>query len=167
MIDLRPVAHPIGKILIVLGAGMTLPMALDWWDGNPNWTIFLQCSLLTMVAGLLTMVATGGEERSLTIQQAFLVTSGLWAVLPIFGALPFILGQPEASLTDAYFEAMSGVTTTGTTAFPALDDLPRGVHLWRGILHWSGGLGIVVVAMVFMLAGHWGWNCRWVMGSVG
>jgi len=46
MIDLRPVAHPIGKILIVLGAGMTLPMALDWWDGNPNWTIFLQCSLL-------------------------------------------------------------------------------------------------------------------------
>ena len=49
MIDLRPVAHPIGKILIVLGAGMTLPMALDWWDGNPNWTIFLQCSLLTMV----------------------------------------------------------------------------------------------------------------------
>ncbi|MAN55578.1 MAG: TrkH family potassium uptake protein [Paracoccus sp. (in: a-proteobacteria)] len=150
MIDLRPVAHPIGKILIVLGAGMTLPMALDWWDGNPNWTIFLQCSLLTMVAGLLTMVATGGEERSLTIQQAFLVTSGLWAVLPIFGALPFILGQPEASLTDAYFEAMSGVTTTGTTAFPALDDLPRGVHLWRGILHWSGGLGIVVVAMVFL-----------------
>ncbi|MBU3030983.1 TrkH family potassium uptake protein [Paracoccus marinaquae] len=150
MIDLRPVAHPIGRIVAALGVAMVLPMAVDLWHGDPHWAVFLECGLLTLVIGLLTAVATGGDHGPLNIQQAFLITSGLWLVLPIFGALPFILGAPNASITDAYFEAMSGVTTTGTTAFPVLDGLPRGTHLWRAILQWSGGLGIVVVAMVFM-----------------
>jgi trk system potassium uptake protein TrkH len=66
------------------------------------------------------------------------------------GALPFMLGAPNASFTDAYFEAMSGFTTTGTTAFPELDTLPRGTNLWRGFLNWAGGLGIIVVAMIFL-----------------
>jgi trk system potassium uptake protein len=105
---------------------------------------------LTTGSGTLVAVATRGDHRSLTIQQAFLLTSGLWAVLPVFGALPFILGQPQASLVDAYFEAMSGVTTTGTTAFPQLDLLPKSTHLWQALLQWMGGLGIVVVVMVFL-----------------
>lgn len=150
MIDLRPVVHPIGRIVAALGAAMLLPMAVDYWHGDPHWQVFLQCGVLTVVVGLLMAVATRGDHGALNIQQAFLITSGLWAVLPILGALPFVLGQPHASFTDAFFEAMSGVTTTGTTAFPRLDGLPRGTHLWRGILQWSGGLGIVVVAMVFL-----------------
>ncbi|SNR25430.1 TrkH family potassium uptake protein [Paracoccus sediminis] len=150
MIDLRPVAHPIGKIIVTLGVAMVFPMLVDWWQGNPHWVVFLQSGALTVVAGTLISVATWGDYKSLSIQQAFLLTSGLWAVLPLFGALPFVLGQPDAGFVDAYFEAMSGVTTTGTTAFPNLDDLPRGTHLWRALLHWIGGLGIVVVAMVFL-----------------
>lgn len=125
-------------------------MIVDMWHGDPHWIVFLECGALTMVLGVLTTIATRGKHDSLTIQQAFMITSGLWAVLPIFGALPFMLGAPHASLSDAYFEAMSGVTTTGTTAFPRLDGLPKGTHLWRAILQWSGGLGIVVVAMVFL-----------------
>ena len=74
----------------------------------------------------------------------------LWLVLPLAGALPFMLGAPNASFTDAYFEAMSGFTTTGTTAFPELDGLPRGTNMWRGFLNWAGGLGIIVVAMIFL-----------------
>ena len=150
MIDLRPVVHPIGRIVTVIGAAMLAPMAVDWWHGDAHWAIFLQCAVLTMVSGVMVATVTAGRYHQLTLQQAFLLTSGLWAVLPVFGALPFVLGQPYASLTDAYFEAMSGFTTTGTTALPHLDDLPRGIHLWRAILHWSGGLGIVVVAMVFL-----------------
>lgn len=149
MIDLRPVAHPIGKLIAAMGAAMALPMAVDWWLGNDHWMVFLEAGTVTVAIGLLTTIATRGDHDSLNIQQAFLITSGLWAVLPIFGALPFILGA-HADVTDAFFEAMSGVTTTGTTAFPDLDSLPEGVHLWRAILHWSGGLGIVVVAMVFL-----------------
>jgi trk system potassium uptake protein TrkH len=150
MIDLRPVAHPIGKIVVVLGAGMAIPMLVDFWHGDPHWRVFLQCGLLTIVIGLLTAVATRGNYVSLSIQQAFLLTSGLWAILPVFGALPFMLGDPNGNFTDAYFESMSGFTTTGTTAFPQLDQLAKGTHLWRAILHWAGGLGIVVVAMVFL-----------------
>lgn len=150
MIDLRPVAHPIGNIVVVLGAGMALPMLVDLWHGDPHWRVFLQCGVLTCVIGLLTSIATRGEWHSLSIQQAFLLTSGLWLVLPVFGALPFMLGDPKGSFTDAYFESMSGFTTTGTTAFPRLDEMAKGTHLWRAILHWAGGLGIVVVAMVFL-----------------
>jgi trk system potassium uptake protein len=78
------------------------------------------------------------------------LTSGVWLALPFFGSLPFVIGAPGASFTDAYFEAMSGMTTTGATAFPALDDLPPGTNIWRGILQWLGGLGIVIVAMIFL-----------------
>jgi trk system potassium uptake protein len=150
MIDLRPVAHPIGKIVIALGAAMTAPMLVDWWNGDPHWMVFLECSLVTVVIGMLVTVVTRGRYTSLKLQQAFLLTSGIWIVIPVFGAMPFVLGQPGARLVDAFFESMSGVTTTGTTAFPVLDGLPRGVHLWRAILQWMGGLGIVVVAMVFL-----------------
>ncbi|MFN3526243.1 MAG: TrkH family potassium uptake protein [Paracoccus sp. (in: a-proteobacteria)] len=150
MIDLRPVAHPIGKIVIVLGASMLAPMMVDLWHDDPHWQVFLECSLITMVIGALVMAATQGHYTSLRLQQAFLLTSGIWLVIPVFGALPFMLGQPDASAIDAFFEAMSGVTTTGTTAFPALDGLPKGTHLWRALLQWMGGLGIVVVAMVFL-----------------
>ena len=148
---MRPVAHPIGKIVIALGAFMLAPMAVDLWHGDPHWMVFLECAAITISTGLLVTVANrDARRRALTIQQAFLLTSGLWVVLPVFGALPFILGAPNVGVTDAFFEAMSGVTTTGTTVFPALNDLPMGTHLWRALLQWMGGLGIVVVAMVFL-----------------
>lgn len=150
MMDIRPVAQPIGKIIVTLGVTMIFPMLVDWWENNPHWLVYLQCSLITIVVGMLITVAAQGNHHALSIQQAFLITSGLWAILPLFGALPFMMGEPYASFTDAYFEAMSGFTTTGTTAFPALDELPRSIGLWRGIMHWTGGLGIVVVAMVFL-----------------
>jgi trk system potassium uptake protein TrkH len=101
MIDLRPVAHPIGKIIVTLGVSMLAPMGVDWWHGDPHWAVFLQSAALTMVVGTLVSVATWGNYRNLSIQQAFLLTSGLWAVLPLFGALPFMLGQPDARFVDA------------------------------------------------------------------
>jgi len=88
--------------------------------------------------------------RGLTIQQAFLMTALTWVVLPLFGALPFMLGATQLGFIDAFFESMSGVTTTGTTVIAGLDTLPKGLLLWRGILQWLGGLGIVIVALVFL-----------------
>ena len=72
------------------------------------------------------------------------------AVLPVFGALPFVFGATDARIVDAYFEAMSGLTTTGSTVITGLDNLPKGINLWRGLLQWLGGIGIIVVAMVFL-----------------
>ena len=83
------------------------------------------------------------------------LTTGVWLVLPLFGALPFVFGavQPDGSgarYVDAFFEAMSGLTTTGSTVFSGLDDLPVGINLWRALMQWFGGIGIIVVAMVFL-----------------
>jgi hypothetical protein len=96
-----------------------------------------------------------GVTAGLSIQQTFLLTTGVWLVLPIFGALPFVFGAIEADgsgarFVDAFFEAMSGLTTTGSTVFTGLDGLPVGINLWRGLLQWFGGIGIIVVAMVFL-----------------
>jgi trk system potassium uptake protein len=81
-----------------------------------------------------------------------MLATGIWIVFPFFGAIPFMLGAPRASFTDGFFEAMSALTTTGSTVFVGLDAMPPGVLLWRGMLQWFGGLGIVVVAMVFLPA---------------
>lgn len=151
MSDLRPVGYVIGLLVAALGAAMLLPFLADLIAGDGNWPVFLACAALSALSGgALALACANGVRKGLTIQQSFLLTTGTWVVLPLFGAVPFMLGAPHAGLTDAYFEAMSGLTTTGSTVFVRLDELPAGVLLWRGILQWLGGLGIVIVAMVFL-----------------
>lgn len=130
---------------------MFLALALDAVHGDPNWQSFFAAGVLTTgFGGLVALACRNGVGPGLSMQQTFLLTTGVWVVLPLFGALPFMLGVPGASFTDAFFEAMSGLTTTGTTVFSGLDTMPRGTLMWRAILQWLGGLGIVIVAMVFL-----------------
>ncbi|TCP60695.1 trk system potassium uptake protein TrkH [Rhodovulum bhavnagarense] len=151
MLDLRPVGYVCGLLVAILGASMLVPMAFDLWAGDPNWTAFFEAALLSgMTGGLIALACANGSEEGLSVQQTFLVASGVWLALPVFAALPFVLGVPEARPVDALFEAMSGMTTTGATVFAGLDHMPQGVLLWRSMLQWFGGLGIIVVAMVFL-----------------
>jgi trk system potassium uptake protein TrkH len=151
MFDIRPVAYVIGLLVAILGATMLLPMLVDIAEGRGEWYVFLQSSVLTMFSGgLMALASANGVRRDLSLQQIFLLTTGVWVVLPMFGAMPLMIGATDLRFVDAYFEAMSGVTTTGTTVISGLDDLPKGLLLWRGILQWLGGLGIVIVAMLFL-----------------
>lgn len=151
VLDMRPVGYVMGLLVSVLGASMLLPMALDLAAGNGEWHVFGQAAIVTGLAGGLTALACANAVGPrLSIQQTFLLTTMVWLVLPLFGAVPFVLGATEASFTDAYFEAMSGLTTTGATVFVGLDDLPPGLLMWRGLLQWFGGIGIIVVAMAFL-----------------
>ena len=151
MLDLRPVGYILGLLTIVLGVAMLFPMMLDLVDANPNWQAFAVSAAVAIALGGSVSLATANFDfAQMTVRQAFLLTTSTWVILPFFGAIPFVLGAPDAGLTDAYFEAVSGVTTTGSTVFSGLDDLPRGVNLWRGILQWLGGLGIVIVALIFL-----------------
>lgn len=151
MIDLRPVGYVIGLLVTALGLTMVLPLFVDIAEGRGHWPAFAESAILTVVIGSLTALACqNGTREGLTLQQTFLLTTGVWAALPLFGALPFMLGATQASFVDAFFEAMSGLTTTGSTVFSGLDEMPRGILLWRGILQWLGGVGIIVVAMVFL-----------------
>ena len=153
MLDLRPVVHLIGLLGLTMGLLMLLPAAVDWQAGEDNWHSFVRASfLITLVGATAALTTRNALEAGLGRRQSFLLTASVWAVLPALGALPFLLGAPNADLTHAYFEAMSGMTTTGTTVFTGLENLPPGVLLWRSILQWLGGLGIIVVALVFLPA---------------
>lgn len=151
MLDFRPVGYVIGLLVATLGLTMLVPMGVDWISANGNADTFLEAALISVLAGgLIALACANGVGRGLSIEQTFLLTTGVWVVLPVFGALPFFLGAPEATVTDAYFEAMSGLTTTGSTVFTGLDNMPQGTLLWRSMMQWFGGIGIVVVAMVFL-----------------
>ncbi|MEL6564388.1 MAG: TrkH family potassium uptake protein [Pseudomonadota bacterium] len=149
--DLRPVGYVIGLLVAVLGAAMLLPMLVDLAEGRGHWFVFAESALITLVVGgVMALSCANSVREGLTIQQTFLLTTGVWLALPVFGALPFWFGATEAAYVDAFFEAMSGLTTTGSTVLSGLEDLPKGLLLWRGILQWLGGIGIIVVAMVFL-----------------
>ena len=151
MLDLRPVGYVVGLLVAVLGLAMLLPLLVDLAEGRGHWLVFAEASLITTFAGgMIALACANGVQQGLTIQQTFLLTTGVWLMLPIFGALPFVLGETQSDFTDAFFESMSGLTTTGSTVLSGLDELPKGLLLWRGILQWLGGIGIIVVAMVFL-----------------
>ncbi|WP_170464280.1 TrkH family potassium uptake protein [Ruegeria arenilitoris] len=151
MTDMRPVGYVIGLLVAILGATMMLPMAADFIEGRGEWHVFLESGIITILTGvILAMSCSNGVGEGLTIRQTFLLTTGVWVALPFFGAIPFLFGETELRFVDAYFEAMSGLTTTGSTVISGLDDLPQGLLLWRGLLQWLGGIGIIVVAMVFL-----------------
>ena len=151
MFDLRPVGYVIGLLVAVLGASMLLPLAVDLIEGNGHWPVFAESALITVLCGaLMALACANGVGTGLNLRQTFLLTTSVWLALPLFGALPFLLGATEARFVDAFFEAMSGLTTTGSTVFSGLEALPSGLLLWRGLLQWFGGIGIIVVAMVFL-----------------
>lgn len=151
MFDLRPINSVIGTFLIVFGSAMLLPAFADLVNGHRDWAVFALCALLTMIFGLgLVNLGRGGNRERLSIQQTFLLTVIAWFVLPLFGALPFMLAEAPLSFLDAFFEAMSGITTTGATVLEGLQQRSAGILLWRGLLQWFGGLGIVVVAIAIL-----------------
>lgn len=151
MLDLRPIGYVIGLLAAFLGAAMLIPLAVDLYHGNDHWRSFGTSALIAWGTGvLLALSCANGVRARLTVQQTFLLATAVWVALPLFGAVPFVIGATEARVVDAVFEAMSGMTTTGATVFAGLEDLPKGLLLWRSMLQWFGGVGIIVVAMVFL-----------------
>lgn len=151
MIDLRPVANIIGWLLMTLGGIMLVPLVVDLANNSPDWQVFLLSSFITVVSGGVLVLATSNSlKQGLTLRQSFLMTTLTWTVLPFFGAIPLEMGLDHVNWTDAVFESMSGMTTTGATILYGLDDMAPGMLLWRSILQWLGGLGIVIVALIFL-----------------
>ncbi len=130
---------------------MLLPAVVDAVLGNPDWRVFLAASGLTLFVGVSLVLTTGGQEtKRLGVREAFVLTTLSWVAITTFAALPFVLSDLALSFTDAFFEAMSGVTTTGATVITQLDLAPPGILLWRALLQWLGGIGIVVMAIAIL-----------------
>ncbi len=148
--DFRPIFLVIGVLLATLAAGMLIPAAVDAFSGNPDWQVFVVASGLTFFVGLAMALTSHTGGMRFNVRQAFVMTTLAWVILTLFAALPFVFSELNLSFTDAYFEAMSGITTTGSTVITGLDRAPPGILLWRAILQWLGGIGIIVMAIAIM-----------------
>lgn len=151
-LDLRPIALICGLLLTTLAMAMLLPAAVDGLARHDDWLAFVAGAAITLFVGLATMLASRTGSIRLSTRQTFLVTALAWIVVPAAAALPFLLSDLALSPVDAYFEAVSGVTTTGATVIRDLDTAPPGILLWRGILQWLGGIGIIVMALTVLPA---------------
>ena len=139
----------IGILLIVLGGSMLAPYALQviLKEGGHS---FISASFVTMFIGVLFVLANLEKEFKLNLRQTFLFSSLAWFMVAIFGSLPFLLSSQDFSLSEAFFESMSGITTTGATIISDLDSSPKSILLWRAIMQWLGGIGIVVMAITIL-----------------
>lgn len=149
MSNYKNVFFALGILQIILGLFMLLPIIAQFTysEIDPS---FISASLVTMVMGTLFFLANLDHDKKLNLQQAFLLTALSWLTVAIFGSLPFIFSNMELSLTDSFFESMSGITTTGSTIISDLESTPKSILLWRAILQWLGGIGIVVMAITLM-----------------
>ncbi len=154
MRKLFPVIKVLGLVVMLFAFTMLLPLAVSWLIDDGAVAIYDESILITFVAGLGMWLATRHVKRELTARDGYLLASLTWTVLPAFATLPLMLQLPSLSITDAYFETISGLTTTGATTLVGLDALPRSINLWRHQLNWMGGMGIIVLAVaIFPLLG--------------
>lgn len=146
--DFKPVLFVVGLLLCVLSVSLALPMLVDLSLGNPDWKVFFFCILTTGFFGGSLVISTSQDEpHSFSVRQAFMLLFLTWLSIATFGAMPFYMSELNLSFADSFFESMSGITTTGGTVIVGLDDAPPGILLWRGILQWLGGIGIILMAM--------------------
>ena len=139
----------VGILLVILGAFMMVPYIIQLiYEENSN--SFFSSSIITIFIGVLTVLSSLKKENQLNLQQAFLFSSLAWLSVALFGSLPFMLSNLNLSFSEAFFESMSGITTTGSTVISDLDNSPKSILLWRAIMQWLGGIGIIVMATTVM-----------------
>ncbi len=148
--DLRPVFFIIGLMLSGLGVFMFVPMLVDLAMERRSWGAFAMSGIFTTLIGGVIAMATYSKNMHMGARGAFILTALSWVLLSLFSAVPFMMDPAKMSLTDALFEATSGITTTGSTVMTGLDDQPQGILFWRAILQWIGGIGIIATAMAIL-----------------
>jgi trk system potassium uptake protein TrkH len=147
--DIKAVLHVLGALLIFLGLSMLLPMAFSLYYSDGDFWALLQALIITVSAGLLLWKVTPASKDLRTREGFAIVTFG-WITAAAFGTLPFLLSDVPISFTDAFFETMSGFTTTGATILTKVEALPHGLLFWRSLTHWLGGMGIIVLSLAIL-----------------
>ena len=150
MKDLRSIFYIIGILLCIESIAMLIPSVIDFLYGNDDWKIFFFSSFITFLIGLVLCFSFKKEKITIKIREAFFLTIFSWIIISIFASLPFIYSSSNLNYTDAFFESISGITTTGATVISNLDQLPEGILLWRALLQWFGGIGIIVLALAIL-----------------
>ena len=149
MSNYKTVFFTLGVLQIILGISMIIPIIIQIIYGELD-SSFIGAGIITIIFGILFFLANLDHDKKLSLQQAFLLTSLSWLSIAIFGSLPFIFSSLQLSITDSLFESMSGITTTGSTIIINLNESPKAILLWRALLQWLGGIGIIVMAITLM-----------------
>ena len=144
------VAHVLGLMMAFFGLLYLLPIAWSLAVQDGAVIDFVAAALINAFAGLAMATATRRFRRELKPRDGFILVKLSWVLMSASSAIPLMLALPDLSFTDAYFESMSGLTTTGSTVLNHLDDLPQSINLWRHLLHWIGGIGIIVLAVAVL-----------------
>ena len=149
MSNYKTVFFTLGILQIILGISMVIPILSQVLYSEID-SSFISASIISIIFGVLFLLSNLNHEKKLNLRQAFLLTALSWLSIAIFGSLPFIFSSLELSITDSFFESMSGITTTGSTIISNLEGAPRSILLWRAMLQWLGGIGIIVMAITLM-----------------
>ena len=150
MRDFRSVLNIIGLLLCIEALAMLIPMMVDLLYQKPDWEKFFFSSIITFFIGLVLYFSFKKEKILIKVRQAFALTIFSWIIIAVFASLPFVFSSANLNYTDAFFESISGITTTGATVINNLDDLNEGILIWRSLLQWFGGIGIIVLAMAIL-----------------
>ena len=149
MSNYKTVFFTLGLLQIILGLSMIIPILIQiLYDETDSG--FIGSGIISIIFGMLFYLSNLDHDKKINIQQAFVLTALSWLSIAIFGSLPFIFSDINLSVTDAFFESMSGITTTGSTIINNLNDSPKGILFWRAMLQWLGGIGIIVMAITLM-----------------
>ena len=149
MSNYKTVFFTLGILQIILGIFMLIPLIAQFFYNEID-ASFFGSSIVTIIFGTLFFLSNLDHNKTLNLHQAFLLTVLSWLNIAIFGSLPFIFSSINFSFTNAFFESMSGITTTGSTVISNLENMPKGILLWRALLQWLGGIGIIVMAITLM-----------------
>ena len=149
MSNYKTVFFTLGLLQIILGLSMIIPILIQILYNETD-SGFIGSGIIAIIFGMLFYLSNLDHDKKINIQQAFVLTALSWLSIAIFGSLPFIFSDINLSVTDAFFESMSGITTTGSTIINNLDDSPKGILFWRAMLQWLGGIGIIVMAITLM-----------------
>ncbi len=149
MTNYKTVFFTLGILQIILGIFMLIPVMVQFVYNQLD-SSFFGSSIVTIIFGTLFFLSNLDHDKRLNLQQSFLLTALSWLSIALFGSLPFVFSNVEFSFTNAFFESMSGITTTGSTIIPNLESIPKGILFWRAILQWLGGIGVIVMAITLM-----------------
>ncbi|MCB2080926.1 MAG: TrkH family potassium uptake protein, partial [Novosphingobium sp.] len=145
--NFKSILAPVGLIMVAMALTMLAPAMTDLAFGNRDWQVFLVSALVSGVAGLALFTAFRAQSYKFSRRDAVVFIVMVWVVAGIIGGLPFYFSRLDFGLANSFFESVSGLTTTGATIMSGLDEMAPGILLWRSILHWIGGIGIVVLSV--------------------
>ena len=146
----RMVFRTMGAVLLIEAVFMALALGVSLWYGEADSGVFLLSTIITLLAGMIGLLVGRHAESRMGEREGYVIVAMVWVVFSAFGLMPYYLSGQVPTLTDAWFESMSGFTTTGATIIPDLEVITHGLLFWRSLTQWIGGMGIIVLSIAIL-----------------